>query len=220
MGAATPNSGATGRPLSAADLALFAELLTGLVRANMPLPEALKVLGREPESRRLRATLQALEREVTAGASLAEALRRRGQFPELFSSLVEQGCATNDLYSVLLELAREYRSQERFQEALRTQLLGPAATAVVFGVLLLGMVIWNVAAPFRELLAGLYVSPPLLTRLLFFFVDVLRDPLSLAVLVSAVGAMLAAGAALWRCLAVRRRARICARCDSVGYAAN
>ena len=67
------------RPLSPAELAQFAELLAGLVRAKLPLPEALRLLGRDAENRRLRETLALVEAEAAAGAPLGEALRRHSQ---------------------------------------------------------------------------------------------------------------------------------------------
>ena len=50
-------------PLSPADLALFAEMLAGLVRAKLPLPDALKLIGKEAENRALREALEEVEKD-------------------------------------------------------------------------------------------------------------------------------------------------------------
>jgi type II secretory pathway component PulF len=188
------------------DLALFAELLASVVRAGMPLPEALRVLAREPEGRRFREALRAVEREVSAGTPLGEALRRRGaQFPELFVKLVDQGCASNALHGAFLELVREYRAQARFREALWTQLFAPLATCVGLGLLLLILVFLNVAASFKSLLAALRVEVPWQTRLLFWFDDVLRSPAALATLIGAVLALVVVVYAIYRRAPVKTR---------------
>ena len=95
--------------LSATDIALFAESLSGFTRSGMSLPHAIRLLGAEAGSRRMRKALQAVGAEVESGVSLADALRKQpGVFPELFVGLIEQGCAANDLHAALVEIVREY----------------------------------------------------------------------------------------------------------------
>ncbi|MGD0094453.1 MAG: type II secretion system F family protein [Planctomycetota bacterium] len=115
-----------GRTLAPADLALFSELLAGLLDANLPLPEALRSLSQDAQSGALRKALAQVQEDVTGGVPFAEALRRRnGVFPELFVRVAEQGQAANNLPAALVEMVREYRSQARFREALWSQLVGP-----------------------------------------------------------------------------------------------
>lgn len=140
-----------GGPLSAADLAIFAELLVGLVRARLPLPDALRLLASDAESRRLRESLAAVEKDVAGGMPLGEALRKReGEFPPLFTRLIDQGVASNDLHAALVELVREYRSQMKFREALWSQLLSPIATCVCMVVFLIVIIGWNLPVAFSS----------------------------------------------------------------------
>ena len=142
-----------GGPLSAADLAVFAETLSALVRARLPLPDALKMLAKDASNPRLRAALEAVERDVAAGVPLGEAMRRREQdFPTLFVKLIDQGAASNDLHSALLELIREYRSQMRFREALFSQLFSPIATMTCLATLVMIAVMAGLPPSYAELL--------------------------------------------------------------------
>jgi type IV pilus assembly protein PilC len=156
------------RPLSPADLSLFAELLSNLLRVNLPLPEALRTLGKEAQTKALRRALTEVTSEVAAGTSFAEALRRRrGVFPELFVRVVEQGQAANDLTAALVEMVREYRSRARFREALLSQLAGPIITVFAFLCLVLSTMVF-ILPKFRDVFVVMGASLPVLTRLLLF----------------------------------------------------
>ena len=196
---------ATVRALSPADLAVFAEMLAGLVRARMPLPEAIRLIGEEAEKRRLRESLEQVQREVAAGAPLAEALRRcRGRFPELFVCLLEQGLAANDLHAALVEMVREFRAQARFREQLWSQLLGPIVTAGFLAVLMLGLIVWNIPKAFNEVWDIWRIMgrnpPPWPLRGVYAAGEMLHDP---AVLACLGGALLLALLLFWRLWANR-----------------
>ena len=164
-------------PLSATDLALFAELLVGLVRAKLPIPEALRMLARDADTPRLRLSLEGVEKDVAGGMTLGEALRRReGEFPPLFTRLIEQGVESNDLHAALVELVREYRSQARFREALWSQLLSPIATTVVLGTLVFVLACSEVPRLYGEIYYTLRVDLPPTTRFFLSLSEMLHDP--------------------------------------------
>jgi type II secretory pathway component PulF len=153
--------------MSPADLSLCAELLADLLRANLPLPEALRTLGKEAHKRALREALSQVGAEVAAGASFSEALRRRnGVFPDLFVRVVEQGLAANDLPAALVEVVREYRSQARFREALWSQLIGPITSSFFFAAFIILLLLCNVPEMFRGVFKIMGGTLPLPTRLL------------------------------------------------------
>jgi type II secretory pathway component PulF len=164
-------------PLSAADLALFAELLVGLVRAKLPIPEALRMLARDADTPRLRASLEAVEHDVSGGMSLSEALRKReSEFPPLFTRLIDQGVESNDLHAALVELVREYRSQARFREALWGQLLSPIATTVVLGTFVFVLACSEIPRVYSGFYYRLRVGLPLATRSIIRFSEIMHNP--------------------------------------------
>ena len=186
-GSAAPEAGAffLKPKLNPSDLALLAETLAGLVRAKLPLPEAFRLLGRDAENRRLRKTLQAVEKDVGAGTALPEALRRRGgEFPALFRWVIEQGVAANDLHAALVELVREYRAQARFRAALWSQLLSPIVTGVFLIMLFLWLVLWDVPNIFGKIYRAMHVELPLPTKVVLALSGFLHDPSVVAIVVS------------------------------------
>ena len=169
-------------PLSPADLAMFAELLVGLVRAKLPLPDALKMLARDADTKRLRESLDAVHADVAGGTPLGEALRRReSEFPPLFTRLIEQGVESNDLHAALVELVREYRSQAKFRDALWSQLLSPIATGIVLGAVIFLLAASQLPLLFIEIFKGLRVDLPLPTKFALWFCALLHEPLTAAI---------------------------------------
>jgi len=158
----------THRPLSPSDLASFAELLSELLSAQLPLPNALRALAGDAKSGVLQSAIKKVATEVESGISFSDSLRRRnGIFPELFVRMVEQGQTVSDLNTTLLELVREYRSQARFREALWGQLIGPISTSIVFGIFVMLLIVINVPRVFGEVFRDLRIQMPLPTRVLF-----------------------------------------------------
>ncbi len=165
--------------LSGRDLILFAESLSGLVRAGVQLPQALKQIGSEVESGALKRVLADVERDVSSGASLADAMEKRTpQFPIFFVQLVRAGVQANDLHSALIELAREYRSQGKMRDQLVAELLFPLATACV-GLFVVALLVFVLIPTFFEpVYANWRVDLPILTRALFATSRHMRDPVS------------------------------------------
>lgn len=193
-----PNPLPSARGMGAADVALFAELLAGLVRARVPLPDAFKLLAREAESATVRRGFAVLEKDIATGVPLEAALRKQGGlFPETFVSLVSSGVQANDLYGALLEIVREYRSQVRFREALWGQLLGPLATGAAFVAIVTILIVLNVPGTFGEVFRSLHTELPASTKALLFVSDALQSPKVLAGVLALSGLCAAVLGALW-----------------------
>ena len=78
------------RSVSSADLALMTRQLATLVRAGMPLEQALRALGEQAGSRQLQSVITGVRAHITEGLSLGEALARfPGTFPQMYRAMVE-----------------------------------------------------------------------------------------------------------------------------------
>lgn len=161
--------------LNSRDYILFAEALSGLVRAGVALPEALKKIAAESESRALTSALSELEREVSAGTPLPEALEKCPQgFPTLLVHLIRAGTHANDLHGALLEIAREYRSQQKMRDQLFAELIFPLATACIGMILATVLVFVLIPVFFEPIYASWRSDLPWPTRALFALSKFLR----------------------------------------------
>lgn len=174
-------------------LQFFAEVVP-LVRAGIPLVEALEELAAHAGARAVRELALALESEVRAGGSLAEAMAAHAEsFPPEIRAIVQAGEASGELAKAFAQAQAQLDWSERIATQVRQASLYPAIVLAVVGAfiaLLLGFVVPR----FAQVLNTLGVALPLPTRLLIG-AGAFVQHFWLAGLLALIGAVL-----LWRAL--------------------
>jgi len=89
------------------EFAFLNQQLAGMLRAGIPLEGSLRELSATMRRGDLRTEIEALERELSAGVPLAEAVEKR-QLPDLYKRLTQAGVNGGDLPGVLILLADYY----------------------------------------------------------------------------------------------------------------
>lgn len=123
-----------------ADIALTTRQLASLVKANIPLIDALSALIDQTENERLKVVLSQVRADVNEGSSLAKALSKHPKvFSNIFINMVEAGEASGTLPLVLLRLADFQESQVRLKNKIQSALMYPllmmfAAFALLTGI--------------------------------------------------------------------------------------
>jgi general secretion pathway protein F len=154
------------RGISATELALLTRQLATLVRAALPLDEALSAVAEQTEKPRIRGLVLGVRSRVLEGHSLADGIGMYPKvFPEIFRATIAAGEQSGHLDTVLERLADHAEDRQRIQQRLTLALLYPIiltvlALAIVTG--LLAFVVPKVVAVFEDLGGEL----PLLTRML------------------------------------------------------
>jgi general secretion pathway protein F len=88
------------------EVAVFTRQLATLLKAGIPLAEALAALAEQTENRKLQMILAGIRQKVNEGGALADALREHPRvFPELYTNMVRSGEAAGNLDQVLARLA-------------------------------------------------------------------------------------------------------------------
>lgn len=163
-----------GGRIGSADVALLTRQLATLVRAALPLEEALLAVAEQSEKPAVQRVVAAVRARVVEGEPLAEALRGFPRvFPEIFRATISAGEQTGKLDSVLERLADYTESRDQLRQRLLGALLYPIVLtvmciAVISG--LLSFVVPKVVAVFESGNAEL----PMLTRLLIATSDAVR----------------------------------------------
>lgn len=130
------------RGISATDLALFTRQLATLVRAALPLDEALSAVGQQTEKPRIKSMIFALRAKILEGHTLAAGLAEFPRvFPELYRATVAAGESSGHLDIVLDRLAdytesRQQMSQKITQATIYPIILTVMALLVVSGLLM------------------------------------------------------------------------------------
>jgi type IV pilus assembly protein PilC len=151
--------------IKAESLVLFNQELLALLKAGIPLLQALELLvghGKDPQLRRSLAQVMELVRE---GMSFSDALEQTGAFPPIYRSNVVAGERSGTLPEVLAR----WLSFQKFAQVSRRRIIEalfyPAFLVMVL-ILALG-VIFNVVLPrFAEFYAGGDIEMPFFTKVL------------------------------------------------------
>ncbi|MET1256731.1 type II secretion system inner membrane protein GspF [Aliikangiella maris] len=140
--------------ISAADLALITRQIATLVKAAIPLEEAIKAIADQAEKAKQRSMLMGIRARVVEGHTLADALSEYpGVFNDLYRSMVAAGEKSGHLDLVLERLADYTESRQEIQSKISGALVYPIILTVVsVGIVsfLLGYVVPEITASFTK----------------------------------------------------------------------
>nr|PZN61399.1 MAG: type II secretion system protein GspF [Pseudomonadota bacterium] len=155
-----------GGGVSATDLSLLTRQLATLVRAGLPLEEALLAVSQQSEKPRVQRILIGVRAKVMEGHPLATGLAEFPRvFPEIFRATVSAGEQAGHLDEVLERLA-DYTEN---REVIRQKVLGAMLYPIVLTVLCFGIVsilLVYVVPKVTEVFESYRATLPLITRVL------------------------------------------------------
>lgn len=114
------------------DVAAFTRQLSTLLKAGIPLAEALGALFEQVEKVRLKRVLGEVKSAVNEGSSLADALSKHPKvFDGLFISMVRAGEIAGNLDDVLVRLADFMESAQKLRGKVKSAMVYPLVMVVV-----------------------------------------------------------------------------------------
>lgn len=134
-------------------VAEFSRWLSLLLRAEVPLAEALRTASQQVENGDLSITGERLARRVEAGESLASAARSVGDWPLSSLPLLDWGARTGTLSDALIATAEMLEGRAR-SRARWIRLTASPITFVIIGVTIIG-VFASLVIPNLQLLSAL-----------------------------------------------------------------
>jgi general secretion pathway protein F len=163
------------RGVSAADLSLLTRQLSTLVRAGLPLEEALLAVSEQTEKPRVQSILLGVRAKVVEGHTLADGLSDfPSVFPEIYRATVAAGEHSGHLDAVLERLAEYTETREQMRQKVLGAMLYPIVlTVMCFAIvsILLTYVVPKVVDVFESNKAKL----PLATQVLVAISGFLRN---------------------------------------------
>ncbi len=155
------------------NLTLMIRQMATLVKARIPLDEALGALVEQTDDNRLKAVMSQIRTSVNEGKSLAESCK---QFPKvftpIFTSMIQVGEASGNLDLVLNRLANFAEAQL----ALRNKVVGAMVYPAFMMVAGMGITIFLFAfavPKITEVFAGSKIALPMLTLIMIKISDVI-----------------------------------------------
>src|SRR5213078_859899 len=136
----TKAGGAGGRArVKANDFLLFNQQLAALLRAGIPILQAITMLRRRATSARLRSVLAEIEDAIRGGSALSQAFAAQGAtFPRIYTASILAGERSGALDEVLSRYVNYMRRSVGLRRKIRGALAYPAFLLVAW----LGMVIF------------------------------------------------------------------------------
>ncbi|HEY6482311.1 MAG TPA: type II secretion system inner membrane protein GspF [Steroidobacteraceae bacterium] len=163
-----------GRGVSTGDLSLFTRQLATLVRAGLPLEEALLAVSQQTERPRVQSIILGVRSRVMEGHALADGLAEFPRvFPEIYRSTVAAGEQSGKLDSILERLAEYTESREVIRQKVLAAMLYPIVLSVMCFAIVSGLMVYvvpKVVAVFDSARGKL----PLITKVLIATSDFVR----------------------------------------------
>ena len=184
--------GTGGKP-KAADIAIFTRQMATMLRAGVPLIQAFDIVADGFDKPAVADLIRAVRAEVSAGASLADALRAHPQsFDSLYCSLVNAGEQAGALEAMLDRVATYQEKTQSLKARVRKALTYPAAVIIV-ALVVSGILLIEVVPQFQEIFSGFGADLPPFTLFVIGISDGLRAwwPLACGGIAAAVAGSIA-----------------------------
>jgi general secretion pathway protein F len=163
------------RRISPADLALFTRQLATLVRAGLPLEEALLAVSQQTEKPRVQSIILGTRARVMEGHTLASGLAEFPRvFPEIYRATISAGEQSGYLDAILERLADYTENRELLRQRVLGAMLYPIVLSIMCFAIVSGLLVFvvpKVVAVFEASRAKL----PLMTRALIATSAFFRD---------------------------------------------
>jgi len=179
-----------GGKVSDKEMAIFTRQFSIMIDAGLSLVQCLNILAEQSDSKTLRSVTGQVARNVEAGSTLADALRRHPRtFDDLFTNLVEVGEAGGILDVVLQRLSAYIEKAAALKRKVKAAMVYPSAiigVAIMVVIFMLTFVIPTFAQMFKDLGADL----PLPTKVVLWLSTFVRTYI-LLIIAAMVGCVLA-----------------------------
>ena len=163
------------RAIRPADIAFMVRELATVLKAGLPVVQALDITAESQHQARMQDLLETLSQEVAAGNPLSEALSRHPKhFGGLHVSLVAAGERSGRLPDLLANLATWLERRERIRKKISSALSYPLAVLAI-AVVVVGLMLIYVVPEFERMFAGYGAGLPPLTRLVVGLSERLRE---------------------------------------------
>ncbi len=181
------------RAVSAQEFLIFNQELAALLRAGLPLLQALDLMLERMENQRFQAVLTDVRDRVRTGADLSDAFAEHIElFPRLYPASLKAGERSGELEAVIRRFIRYQQLVLDARKKAVSALVYPAVLVGLSFVMLLILSI-KVVPTFTDFYASLGAQLPLITRITVGVATWLRHNL-----LWVAGALAVGGVAFWR----------------------
>jgi type IV pilus assembly protein PilC len=149
-----------GKPIKAADIAIFTRQLATMMKAGVPLVQAFDIVAEGTDHEKMRELITTIRTDVASGTGLAATLAKHPvHFDDLFCALMASGENSGTL-EVMLDRVATYREKtEALKAKIKKALTYPIAVIVV-AMVVTGVLLIKVVPQFAETFRGFGADLP------------------------------------------------------------
>ncbi len=153
------------KPITPADIALFARQLATMMSSGITIVQALDIISKGHENLSVQLLLSKIKVDVESGDSLNAALKRHPKyFDALFCNLVESGEQAGVLESLLAKIAVYKEKTESMKKKIKKALTYPISVMMV-AVVVTAILLLFVVPVFEDMFKGFGADLPAFTRM-------------------------------------------------------
>ena len=161
--------------VSLRDIALFTRQLATLLKAGIPLVEALTALTDQNEKEELKRALSDIRQRVNEGSSLAKALEAHPKmFSDLYVNMVKAGETAGNLDVVLTRLTEFIEAQIELRSKIIGAMIYPVIMLVI-GIGIMALLFMFVIPKITQIFKDQGAALPFLTRALIGFSELMAN---------------------------------------------
>lgn len=138
------------KPITPADVALFTCQMATMMKAGVPLVQSFEIVEEGAEKESLKAVINDIKDDVSAGIGLGNALRKHPRhFDDLYCNLIEAGEQSGSLETMLEMVAVYKEKSEALKQKIKKALTYPTAVVIV-SIIVTGILLVKVIPVFAE----------------------------------------------------------------------
>src|SRR6267378_2016930 len=151
--------------VKANDFLLFNQQLAALIRAGIPILQAISMLRKRAASSRLRAVLGDVEAQIRGGAALSQAFASQGSiFPRIYTASILAGERSGALDEVLNRYVTYMRRNVGLRRKIRGALAYPVFLLFASGLMVTFLTLY-VVPRMSDLFSGFGTELPMVTQI-------------------------------------------------------
>jgi len=157
------------------DLSDMTRQLSTLVKAKVPLVDALGVIQEQQEKQKLRDIISDVKSRVNEGSSLAKAMREYPKvFSPLYTSMIRAGQASGALEIVLMRLADFIERNARLRSKIVASMVYPLILGVV-SLIIVSALLTFIVPKMTEMFQDQNRALPMITQILIFMSEIFKE---------------------------------------------
>lgn len=147
------------------DISVFCRQFATIISAGLTVVNALEILSKQTDNKRLRMSISNTFEKVQKGKTLSESMMQFNEFPSLFVNMIATGETSGQLEEILERMAVYYEKESRLRQKIRSALMYPAFLSFISIVVVI-ILVTKVLPMFVDVFKNLNVELPLVTRIL------------------------------------------------------